>query len=106
MKKRTIPAALLLVIIMILLCGCGKQAPSAEETPTVTPEPTVEAAEKAEKKALSMLEKETRARIRAQEKAKEGTLSKYIADWLSSRNSQDRTDGSSSPDDQQHEDQD
>ena len=48
MKKRTIPAALLLVIIMILLCGCGKQAPSAEETPTVTPEPTVEAAEKAE----------------------------------------------------------
>ncbi len=41
------------------------------------------AAHKAEEKALKRLEKETQARIRAQEKAKEGTLGKYIADWLS-----------------------
>ena len=40
MKKRTILAALLLVSIMVLLCGCGKQAPSAEEMPAVNPEPT------------------------------------------------------------------
>ncbi len=48
------------------------------------------AAEKAEKKALSRLEKETRARIRAQEKAKEGTLSKYLADLLSGRGAQNK----------------
>ncbi|MCQ2561198.1 MAG: DUF2357 domain-containing protein [Clostridia bacterium] len=46
-----------------------------------------DASDKAEKKALAQYEKEKRARIRAQEKAKEGTLSKYLASLLSGESS-------------------
>ena len=48
MKKGTLLAAAVLITMVLLLCGCGKQAPAIEETDTVTPEPTTEAVEKAD----------------------------------------------------------